>query len=90
MIIYFAQFHKNKHNQFEVSFPDLAPYAATYGDTIEEAIKSANDSLTGYLLTAKESGEKVAEPSSAEKLIKKLPKNDFLVVVKANTNADNN
>lgn len=40
MVLYFAIFHKNDDGQYEVNFPDLEPYAATYGDTLEEAIKS--------------------------------------------------
>lgn len=34
MVLYFEKFHKNSDNQYEVSFPDLEPYAATYGDTL--------------------------------------------------------
>lgn len=41
MTIYFAKLHKN--NQYEVTFPDLEPYAATYGDNLKEAIKNAHD-----------------------------------------------
>ncbi len=31
MVLYFEKFHKNSDNQYEVSFPDLEPYVATYG-----------------------------------------------------------
>ncbi|NRN97020.1 type II toxin-antitoxin system HicB family antitoxin [Lactobacillus helveticus] len=63
MVLYFEKFHKNSDNQYEVSFPDLEPYAATYGDTLEEAIHSAHDSLTGYLLTEEDFHEEVPTPN---------------------------
>lgn len=60
---YFARFHKNNKGQYEVSFPDLDPYAATFGDSLEEAITSAHDSLVGYLLTQEDFDEAVPAPS---------------------------
>jgi predicted RNase H-like HicB family nuclease len=77
MTIYFAKLHKN--NQYEVTFPDLEPYAATYGDNLKEAIKNAHDALTGYLLTSEDYHEKVNKPSDPSKL--KIGKNDFLTPV---------
>jgi predicted RNase H-like HicB family nuclease len=82
MVVYFARIHKNNVGQYEVSFPDLEPYAATYGNTLDEAIDSAHEALTGYLLTAKETGEKVANPSSYEKLKVNLSDGDLLQAVK--------
>ena len=80
MILYFAKFHKNKNNQYEVSFPDLEPNAATYGDTLEEALQSAHDSLTGYLLTQEDFDEEVPEPTdNPDKFNIVAP--DFLVPV---------
>lgn len=75
-MIYFAKFHLNENNQYEVEFPDLYPYASTFGDTLEEAIQSAWDCLAGYLLTTKEVGEKVSAPSPETYLAVSSP--DFL------------
>lgn len=83
-MLYFAQFHKNKNNQYEVTFPDLAPNAATYGDSLDEALTSAHDSLTGYLLTCQDFHDKVPAPSAPEKLQANLSGHDFLVPIKVN------
>lgn len=80
MVLYFAIFHKNDNGQYEVNFPDLEPYAATYGDSIEEAIQSAHDSLAGYLLTQEDFHEDVPAPSTdVDKFDIKEP--DFAVPV---------
>lgn len=79
MVLYFARFHKNKDNQFEVNFPDLDPYAATYGDTLKAAVKSAHEALTGYLLTAEDSNEKVPEPTDPSNQV--VGSDDFLVPI---------
>ncbi|QNQ83654.1 type II toxin-antitoxin system HicB family antitoxin [Lactobacillus sp. PV037] len=63
MTLYFARFHKNSKKQYEVTFPDLEPYAATFGDSLEEALQSSHDSLTGYLLTQQDFNEKVPAPT---------------------------
>ncbi|WP_338934645.1 type II toxin-antitoxin system HicB family antitoxin [Lactobacillus helveticus] len=80
MVLYFEKFHKNSDNQYEVSFPDLEPYAATYGDTLEEAIQSAHDSLTGYLLTEEDFHEEVPTPTDDPEKFK-LKEPNFLVPV---------
>lgn len=80
MVKYLAQFHKNSNNQYEVYFPDLEPYAPTYGNTFEEALQSAHDSLTGYLLTQKDFHEKVPSPTHNIKKIN-IPSSDFLVSI---------
>lgn len=83
MVLYFAIFHKNEDNQYEVSFPDLEPYAATFGDTLKEALESAHDSLTGYLLTAEDYGDEVAQPTTDPSSFNvKAP--DLLVPVEVN------
>lgn len=83
MVLYFAVFHKNKDNQYEVSFPDLDPYAATFGDTIEEALQSAHDSLTGYLLTAEDYDDEIPK-ATKEPLKFNIKSPDFLVPVEVN------
>ncbi|ALJ23655.1 antitoxin HicB [Lactobacillus gallinarum] len=80
MVLYFAKFHKNSDNQYEVSFPDLESYDATYGDTLEEAIQSAHDSLTGYLLTEEDFHEEVPTPTDDPEKFK-LKEPNFLVPV---------
>lgn len=83
MTLYFARFHKNKDNQYEVTFPDLDPYAATFGETLEEAIKNAHDSLTGYLLTEEDYKEDVPQPSTDPSQFE-INKPDFIVPVQVN------
>ncbi|MBP2057172.1 putative RNase H-like HicB family nuclease [Lactobacillus colini] len=80
MLLYFAKFHKNVDNQYEVSFPDLEPYAATFGYTLEEAIQSAHDSLAGYLLTQEDFNEEVLAPTEDPDKFK-ITAPDFLVPV---------
>lgn len=81
MVLYFAKFHKNENNQYEVTFPDLNPYAATFGDNLEEALQSAHDSLTGYLLTEEDANETVPKPTTNPEKFD-INKPDFLVPVK--------
>lgn len=83
MTLYFAKFHKNSNNQYEVSFPDLEPYAATFGDTLEEAIQSAHDSLAGYLLTQQDFHEEVPVPTEDPNKFD-IVTPDFLVPIQVN------
>ena len=80
MVLYFAKIHKNDNNQYEVSFPDLEPYAATFGDNLEEALQSAHDSLAGFLLTQEDFDEKVPAPTKDPDKFKIIAP-DFLVPV---------
>lgn len=83
MVLYFSVFHKNSDGQYEVNFPDLEPYAATFGDTLEEALKSAHDALTGYLLTEEDYNEKVPSPTTdPAKFDVKSP--NFIVPIEVN------
>ncbi|WP_103662584.1 type II toxin-antitoxin system HicB family antitoxin [Lactobacillus sp. HT06-2] len=83
MVSYFAIFLKNEKGQYEVTFPDLVPYAATFGDTLKEAIQSAHESLAGYLLTKEDFNEKVPTPSSGPMKFK-VKKPDFIAPVEVN------
>ncbi|WKF85261.1 type II toxin-antitoxin system HicB family antitoxin [Lacticaseibacillus pantheris] len=57
--IYFADFVKNEQGQFEVTFPDLAPNVATYGNNLAEALHMANDALSGYLVVMEDDGDRL-------------------------------
>lgn len=83
MVLYFAKFHQNKDHQYEVSFPDLDPYAATYGDNLNEAMKNAHEALTGYLLTAEDGNDQVSSPAS-DPSNWVIGSKDFLVPVEVN------
>lgn len=61
--LYAALFSQNSNGQVEVTFPDLAPNAATFGENISDALHMASDALTGYLLTAEDTQEKLPQPS---------------------------
>jgi antitoxin HicB len=84
MITYLAKFHLNQNGQYEVSFPDLEPYAATFGDSLQEAIQSAHESLTGYLLTAKDFHDQVAQPSPQPQTSWQLGPQDQLIPISVN------
>ncbi|TLQ03634.1 type II toxin-antitoxin system HicB family antitoxin [Pediococcus stilesii] len=66
--LYFAIFKQNSDKQYEVSFPDLDPHAATFGNTLSEALHMAKDSLEGYLLTAEDFDEPLPKASDATSL----------------------
>ncbi|WP_407888619.1 type II toxin-antitoxin system HicB family antitoxin [Levilactobacillus sp. N40-8-2] len=61
--LYAALFSQNTDGQVEVTFPDLAPNAATFGENLSDALHMANDALTGYLLTAEDTHEELPQPS---------------------------
>lgn len=86
-MFYFATFHQNNQNQYEVNFPDLEPYAATYGDTLEEALQSAHDSLVGYLLAAEDFNETVPAPTVDPKMLNvKIESPDFIMPIEVKLN----
>lgn len=58
---------------FVVSYPDL-PGCLTVGDTIEEAIKNAEDAKRAWLEAAIEDRVKIKEPDDLENYL--LAKND--------------
>ncbi|WP_367295966.1 type II toxin-antitoxin system HicB family antitoxin [Levilactobacillus yonginensis] len=61
--LYFALFTFNENGQVEVTFPDLEPNAATFGENIADALHMAADALQGYLLTAEDFNTPLPEPS---------------------------
>jgi len=82
--LYFALFTLNENNQYEVTFPDLAPNAATYGDTLSEALFMAKDALTGYLLTI-EDGNEVLPNATAQPQKINHKANDLVVPIEVDT-----
>ena len=87
MISYFAVLHKNSDEQYEVNFPDLEPYAATFGNSVKEALKRAHDSLTGYLLTQRDYSEEVPKPTT-DPTIFNVASPDFIVPVEVDLNLE--
>ncbi len=61
LFVYPAIFHQEE-DSYWVEFPDL-PGCQTYGSTITETMESAQEALSGYLLTILEQNEKLTTPS---------------------------
>ncbi|MEG0074328.1 MAG: type II toxin-antitoxin system HicB family antitoxin [Anaerovoracaceae bacterium] len=61
LFVYPAVFHK-EDGSFWVDFPDL-PGCQTYGDTLNETIESAQEALSGYVLTLLEENTNLPAPS---------------------------
>lgn len=61
LFVYPAIFHKEDVSYW-VEFPDLKG-CNTYGSTIPEAMKMAQEALTGYLLSLLEHGDYISSPS---------------------------
>ena len=76
--LYFALFTPNENNQIEVTFPDLAPHAATFGNNISDALHMAQDALSGYLLTLEDFNEPI--PKSSESATSIPHRSDELIV----------
>ena len=69
--IYPACFYEEE-NSYSVIFPDL-DFLSTCGDTLQEAVEMAVDSLAGALFSAKIDGEKIPSPSKIESIdLKKI------------------
>lgn len=81
--LYYATFHLNQKGQYEVSFPDLAPNAATYGENMSDALKQAKNALAGYLLTAEDCHEEFNKPSEPQEI--KYDKSDLLIPIEIDT-----
>lgn len=77
-IIYPAVFHPEDVGGYSVDFPDLLG-CVTEGDTLEEAIRMAEDALRIYLYSLKEDGEAAPEPSDPADI--KLSGRDFVSLV---------
>jgi predicted RNase H-like HicB family nuclease len=68
MINYIALIHKDSESDYGVSFPDF-PGCVTASESIDEAKDMALEALSGHIIVMKESGERIPEPSSLEKII---------------------
>ncbi|WPC17278.1 type II toxin-antitoxin system HicB family antitoxin [Pediococcus inopinatus] len=82
--LYFAVLNTTEDKKkMEVSFPDLAPNAATFGNGLPDALHMAHDALEGYLLTAEDFKETLPIPTSYENLVVK--KGELLVPIEVDT-----
>lgn len=81
--LYYAIFHQNDQKQYEVTFPDLKPYAATYGKSMSDALKQAKDALTGYLLTQEDYHDVIPEASKPDQV--KHAATDLLIPIEVDT-----
>ncbi len=82
LFVYPAIFHKEK-DAYWVEFPDL-PGCQTYGNTINETMESAQEALTGYLLTLLEEKASFASPSDPTAIYS--DSNSFTTLVTCNVN----
>ncbi len=77
LFIYPAIFH-HEDNSYWVEFPDLEG-CQTFADTIQEAVTSAQEALTGYILTLLENNIEIAAPSDISKI--EHDKNSFTTLI---------
>lgn len=66
LFVYPAVFHKEE-NSYWVEFPDLEG-CHTYGNSINETMKAAQEALAAYLLTLLEQEKMIATPSDISSL----------------------
>lgn len=76
--LYPAIFSSDGNNGYIVTFPDLIG-CVTEGDTLEEAVKMAEDALGIYLYTLSEEGEPFPEATNPINL--KCAKDEFINIV---------
>jgi antitoxin HicB len=58
---------------YTVEVPDL-PGCITEGDTVEEALKMAEEAIEGFLEVLKQDGDPIPRPSKLEVIVKKKSK----------------
>lgn len=76
--LYPAIFSSDGNNGYTVTFPDLIG-CVTEGDTLEEAVKMAEDALGIYLYTLSKEGEPFPEATNPINL--KCAKDEFINIV---------
>lgn len=77
-LIYPAVFHPEEVGGYSVDFPDLLG-CVTEGDTLEEAIRMAEDALGIYLYSLKEDGEE--SPKASDPADIKVSGRDFISLI---------
>lgn len=81
--LYFAIFSTLPDGRIDVTFPDLAPHAATFGEDLAEALHMAKDALEGYLLTLEDFKEVIPTPSNQE--VFSITSNQLLIPIEVDT-----
>lgn len=82
LFVYPAIFHK-ENNSHWVEFPDLQG-CQTFGDSINETMESAQEALSGYLLTLLEEGSPIPPPSDLSSI--KYDSESFTTLVTSDIN----
>lgn len=82
LFIYPAIFHK-ENDSYWVEFPDLEG-CHTFGDTLAETMESAQEALSGYLLTVLEENKQLAKPCELSSI--QCDENSFSTLVTCDIN----
>lgn len=82
LFIYPAIFHK-ENDSYWVEFPDLDG-CHTFGDTLAETMESAQEALSGYLLTTLEENKQLAKPCDLSSI--QCDENSFSTLVTCDIN----
>lgn len=82
LFIYPAIFHK-ENDSYWVEFPDLEG-CHTFGDTLAETMESAQEALSGYLLTVFEENKQFAKPCELSSI--QCDENSFSTLVTCDIN----
>ncbi|MDO4451349.1 MAG: type II toxin-antitoxin system HicB family antitoxin [Lachnospiraceae bacterium] len=82
LFIYPAIFHKENDNYW-VEFPDLEG-CHTFGDTLSETMESAQEALSGYLLTTLEENKQLVKPCDLSSI--QCDENSFSTLVTCDIN----
>ena len=67
-LVYPACFYPEENGQYSVVFPDFGD-AATFGNSLEEAIEMAIDLASGWLLTSVEDNEELPRASNVKDVV---------------------
>jgi len=68
MASYIALIHKESTSHYGISFPDF-PGCVTAGETLDEAKDMAAEALAGHVVTMREFGETVPEPTPLDRIL---------------------
>ncbi|WP_461810875.1 type II toxin-antitoxin system HicB family antitoxin [Faecalimonas sp.] len=82
LFIYPAIFHK-ENDSYWVEFPDLDG-CHTFGDTLSETMESAQEALSGYLLTILEENKQLTKPCDLSSI--QCDENSFSTLVTCDIN----